>query len=110
MLLAPTGNAAVSKVAVPLANADVPSTVLPLLKVTVPVAVEGLTVAVKVTDAPKVELGVEEVRAVELEVRVAPHAVAKLLTSNEPKPATRLYPVAASTFDALKPITPDAGH
>ena len=110
MLLAPTGNAAVSKVAVPLAKAEVPSTVVPLLKVTVPVAVEGLTVAVNVTDAPQGELGVEKPGLSRLKVRVAPQAVAKLLTSDEPKPATRLYPVAASTFDALKPITPNAGH
>ena len=35
---------------------------VPLLKVTVPVAVEGLTVAVNVTDAPRGELGVPGAR------------------------------------------------
>jgi len=48
----PTASAAVLYVATPLLSVPVPSVVLPSLKVTVPVAVEGVTVAVKVTEEP----------------------------------------------------------
>jgi hypothetical protein len=45
----------VLNVAVPPARLPVPRTVAPSLNVTVPVAVEALTVAVKVTEAPYVD-------------------------------------------------------
>ena len=45
----------VVKVAFPVAIVPVPSVAVPSLKVTVPVAVEGVTVAVNLTEAPKVE-------------------------------------------------------
>jgi hypothetical protein len=51
-------------VAVPLLRVPVPSVVLPSLKVTVPVAVDGVTVAVKVSDAPYVDGFADEVTAV----------------------------------------------
>ena len=59
-------NADVVYVAVPLLNVPVPSVVVPSLNVTVPVGVPPLlvTVAVKVTDWPKVEGFVPEDRAV----------------------------------------------
>jgi len=49
-------------VARPLLSVPVPSVVLPSLKVTVPVAVDGVTVAVKVTEEPYVDGFAEEVR------------------------------------------------
>jgi hypothetical protein len=51
----PTPNVDVTNVALPLAIVTVPRVVVPSLNVTVPVAVEGETVAVKVTDEPNVE-------------------------------------------------------
>jgi hypothetical protein len=45
----------VLNVAVPPDRLPVPRTVTPSLNVTVPVAVEALTVAVKVTEAPKAD-------------------------------------------------------
>jgi hypothetical protein len=45
----------VVKVAFPVAMVPVPRVVVPSLNVTVPVAVEGVTVAVNFTEAPKVE-------------------------------------------------------
>jgi hypothetical protein len=51
-------------VAVPLLSEPVPMVVFPSLKVTVPPAVEGATVAVKVTDAPTVDGFAEEATVV----------------------------------------------
>jgi hypothetical protein len=48
----PTASVEVPNVALPLLIVPVPSVVLPSLNVTVPVAAEGVTVAVKVTEAP----------------------------------------------------------
>ena len=53
MLCGPTARVAVENVAVPAVSVPVPSVVAPSLKVTEPVAVEGDTVAVNVTLAPK---------------------------------------------------------
>jgi hypothetical protein len=61
---APTLSEEVENVAVPLLIVAVPSVVLPSRKVTVPVAVAGVTVAVSVTDCPKVEGFAEEASAV----------------------------------------------
>ena len=58
MLCVATDNADVVYVAVPLERVPVPSVAAPSLKVTVPVGVpdvDGVTVAVKVTDAPNVD-------------------------------------------------------
>ena len=66
---APSVNVEVAKVAFPLLRAPVPSVVVPSLNVTVPVgvpAVEDFTVAVKVTELPKVEGFNEEVTEVEV--------------------------------------------
>ena len=57
-------------VATPLLSDPVPRVVAPSLKVTVPVAVDGDTVAVSVTEAPKVEGFSEEVNAVVVEAFV----------------------------------------
>jgi hypothetical protein len=51
----PTARVDVLYVATPPPSVPVPSVVLPSLNVTVPVAAGGVTVAVKVTDAPKPE-------------------------------------------------------
>jgi len=48
----PNANVEVLYVATPLLSVPVPSVALPSLKVTVPVAVEGVTLAVKVTEEP----------------------------------------------------------
>jgi hypothetical protein len=48
----PTASVEVAYVACPLLSVPVPRVVLPSMKVTVPVAVDGVTVAVKVTEAP----------------------------------------------------------
>jgi hypothetical protein len=50
-------------VAFPVAMVPVPSVAVPSLNVTVPVAVEGVTVAVNFTEAPKVEGLREEAKA-----------------------------------------------
>ena len=55
----PAASEDVENVAVPLDNVPVPSVADPSLKVTVPVADEGDTVAVKVTDAPKVGVALD---------------------------------------------------
>ena len=55
---APIVSDEVEKVALPADSAPVPRIVAPSLKVTVPVAAEGETVAVNVTDVPR--LGVDE--------------------------------------------------
>jgi hypothetical protein len=47
----PTASVEVAYVALPPLSVPVPSVVVPSLNVTVPVAVEGVTVAVKVTEA-----------------------------------------------------------
>jgi hypothetical protein len=49
-------------VALPLPIGPVPNVVLPSMNVTVPVAVEGVTVAVKVTDEPYEDGLADEVR------------------------------------------------
>jgi hypothetical protein len=51
----PTASAAVLNVAVPPDRLPVPRTVAPSLNVTVPVAVDGVTVDVKVTEVPYVD-------------------------------------------------------
>ena len=56
----PTPNVDVTNVALPLAIVPVPRVVVPSLNVTVPVAVEGETVAVKVTEEPNVDGFAEE--------------------------------------------------
>jgi len=60
----PPERVAVLYVALPLLSVPVPSVVLPSLNVTVPVAVDGVTVAVNVTDAPNVEGFADEDTAV----------------------------------------------
>lgn len=71
----------------------VPSTVaLPLLrveKVTVPTPVEGVTVALNVTLAPKFTVVAVVEIEIELAVRDADQAVNKVFTSTEPRPLTR---------------------
>ena len=56
-----TVNVEMLYVALPLLSVPVPSVVLPSLKVTVPVAVEGVTVAVNVTEVPYVDGFADEV-------------------------------------------------
>jgi nitric oxide synthase oxygenase domain/subunit len=51
----PPASAAVLNVAMPADRLPVPRTVAPSLNVTVPVAVGALTVAMKITEAPKVD-------------------------------------------------------
>src|SRR5689334_6842520 len=51
----PTVSVVVEKLAVPPATVPVPIVVAPSLNVTVPVAFEGVTVAVSVTDVPKLD-------------------------------------------------------
>jgi len=51
----PTASVEVAYVALPPLSVPVPSVVVPSLNVTVPVAVEGVTVAVKVTEVWYVE-------------------------------------------------------
>ena len=48
----PTASVEVLRLVLPLARVPVPSVVLPSLNVTIPVAVDGVRVAVKVTNAP----------------------------------------------------------
>ena len=60
----PTERVLLANVATPLESVPVPSVVAPSMKVTVPVAVEGATVAVNVTEAPKVEGFKEDVSVV----------------------------------------------
>ena len=55
MLCEPVVKTAVAKVAVPPLSVPVPKVVAPSLNVTVPVAVDGVTVAVNVTEAPNVD-------------------------------------------------------
>jgi hypothetical protein len=90
MVSVPKGSEDVVSVAVPAESAEVPSTVDPLLKVTVPVAVDGVTVAVRVRDSPRNGVDEDGVRLVVVGVREAAQAVARLLTSIEPRPATIL--------------------
>jgi hypothetical protein len=59
-----TDSVEVAKVATPLLRVPVPRVVAPSLNVTFPEAVEGDRVAVRVTDCPKVEGFVEELRVV----------------------------------------------
>jgi len=62
-----TVNAVVAKVATPADSVPVPNVVVPSLNVTVPVGaapVDGVTVAVKVTDAPEVDGFKDDFRAV----------------------------------------------
>ena len=68
MLSVPDGSAVVVTVATAPFNAPVPSFVAPLLNVTVPVGVPlaAVTVAVKVTDCPRVEGFADEDRVVVL--------------------------------------------
>ena len=69
-MIGPTANVEVVKLALPLLSCADPSTVFPAEKVTGPVAatVGDVTVAVKVTDCPKVEGFGGEVSVVELVV------------------------------------------
>ena len=60
----PTAREEVESFALPELRVTLPSRVVPSLKVTVPVAVDGVTVAVKVTDWPNVEGLTPEVRLV----------------------------------------------
>ncbi len=60
----PTANVEVLYVAVPLLNVPVPRVVLPSLNVTVPVAVEGVTMAVNVTEEPYADGFAEEATVV----------------------------------------------
>jgi hypothetical protein len=65
----PTPRAVVVKVATPPVSVALPSVALPFLNVTVPVGVplnSGATVAVKVTESPKVEGFSEEVNVTAL--------------------------------------------
>lgn len=57
----PVGNVEEVTVATPFVTGDVPRTVAPFVKVTVPVTLAG-SVAVKVTDCPKVEGFTEDAR------------------------------------------------
>ena len=67
----------------------------------------GVTVNVTVDDCPAgIELGTR-VPAVMVN---GDSAEANLLTSTEPRPVTRLYPVVASAFETLNPTTPEPGH
>jgi hypothetical protein len=60
----PSASVEVLKVALPPLTAPVPSIVLPSLNVTVPVAVDGVIVAVKVTDEPNAEGFADDASAV----------------------------------------------
>ena len=60
-----------------------------------------MTVAVKVTLVPAYALVVGVEIPVAVELRVAAQAKAKLSASTEPRPLTRLYPVAVSELVAL---------
>jgi hypothetical protein len=63
----PKGSVVVVKVATPPLRVPVPSVVAPFLKVTVPFGagpVDGVTVAVNLTDCPEVDGLTEEVRVV----------------------------------------------
>jgi hypothetical protein len=60
----------VVNVAMPLVRVPVPRAVVPSLNVTVPVAVDGDTVAVRVTLWPKVEVLADEVRTVVVAIRL----------------------------------------
>ena len=51
----PTARVVILNVAFPVAIVPVPNVVVPSLKVTVPVAVDGVVVAVNLTEAPKVQ-------------------------------------------------------
>ena len=58
----PTDSVEVVKVAFPLLIVPVPSVLVPSLKVTVPVAPDGVTVAVNVTEVPKVDGFADELK------------------------------------------------
>ena len=79
-------------VAVPLASVPDPSAVDDPLskKLTVPVAVEGVTVAVKVTLPPWAMLLEEGETAVVVAGREVAHAFTNALMSTEPSPVTSL--------------------
>ena len=87
---APTGRLLVDMEATPLVRVAVPRVVLPVTKVTTPVVDVGDTVAVRVTLWPRV-ICVDEGWSVSVVVvRAAAHAMARLLTSTEPRPVAKL--------------------
>ena len=63
----PTDKKYVLNVAAPLDNVRLPRTVVSSLKVTVPVAIDGATVAVKVTRSPKVDGLCDDVTLVDVD-------------------------------------------
>ena len=81
----------------PLDNVPVPRTVVSSLKVTVPVAVDGVTVAVKVTRSPKVDGLSDDVTPVDVDA---------LLTINVPeaKLAPKLPCAAYVAFKGWLPM------
>jgi hypothetical protein len=78
-------------------------------KLTLPTPVDGVTVTAKLKLVPIVTFVAEGETVIELAAREG-HEVARLLTSTEPRPVTRLYLVVGSKFDALYPITPEEGQ
>ena len=96
-----------------VAPAGRPVQLLGLKFTTVPTEpVTGAMVKVALADCPA-EMGLgARVVAVSAKsgVRKAFQAIARLLASTEPRPVTRLYFVVVSKLEALKPITPPAGH
>jgi hypothetical protein len=58
----------------------------------VPVAEDGVTVAVKVTLLPTKVEGVEDARAVVVEVNKSPQARVRAFALMEPNPVTKSYP------------------
>jgi hypothetical protein len=87
-----TDKADVLNIATPPDNVPVPRDVVPSLKVTVPVAVDGVTVAVKVTRSPEVDGLSDDVTPVDVDA---------LLTINEPE--AELAPkVPCAAYTAFK--------
>ena len=78
-------------------------------KLTLPTPVDGVTVTAKLTLVPIMTFVAEGETVMELAPREG-HELARLLTSTDPRPVTRLYFVVESKFEALYPITPDEGH
>jgi hypothetical protein len=80
-------------------------------KRTEPTPLAGVTATEKVTLVPTVTFVAEGVIVIELPVvREAAQAMARLLPSTEPSPATRLYPVVESALVELNPKTPAVGQ
>src|SRR5271165_156216 len=113
MLFGPNGRVVVANVATPgvvEVRATVAITVPLLRKSTLPEAVDGVTVAVRVTLVPWVTEAAEGETATVLAVRVASQAVARLFMSTEPRPVTKLYPVVASEVAESEPMIPVPGQ